>query len=109
MTNVTDINKNVPQEQIKIPCSICDSLSINIKLIDKQNLFKCSNCNSDINEFGYPVNVFTCKTCKRPFSVSPPPSDISMWENCLGEDCDSYSPGRDPFSDAYKGIDIIKE
>ena len=51
----------------------------------------------DVNEHGIPRGNFVCASCSYTFTVVPAPEpDSPDWENCLGEDCESYDWKRDP-------------
>lgn len=53
--------------------------------------------------------AFKCQTCREPFTVFPPPKDPSGWDNCLGEQCPSYSVDRDPYAiELMYGIEMEK-
>lgn len=46
------------------------------------------------NEHGTVVSSHICDTCGNHFTVCPDVGNKG-WENCLGEDCESYDEGRD--------------
>ena len=48
------------------------------------------------NEYGTPVSKHICDTCGNEFTVCPKIDDSNKnWDNCLGEECDSYDSSRD--------------
>jgi hypothetical protein len=50
---------------------------------------------TELNEYGTPVGVFQCQTCRERFTVCPDPVRDKNWKNCLSKKCDSYDPMRD--------------
>ena len=48
------------------------------------------------NEYGTSVSIHTCDTCGEEFTLcAAAPDDSKDWDNCLGDHCASYDPGRD--------------
>lgn len=49
------------------------------------------------NEYGTPVTMYLCGSCKTTFTVCPAvePEHDDQWEGCLAETCASYDPARD--------------
>lgn len=49
------------------------------------------------NEYGTPVTMFQCGSCKETFTVCPAvdPKHDDQWVGCLADTCASYDPDRD--------------
>lgn len=62
---------------------------------ENSNYLICPSCASTVNEYGTVVYTAVCATCKREFSLCPPPKNPDDWRHCLSEDCASYDPARD--------------
>lgn len=49
------------------------------------------------NEFGTPVTMFLCTSCKSTFTVCPAVEEenLDQWTGCLGKGCSTYDGVRD--------------
>jgi len=47
------------------------------------------------NKHGVCVSHHICDTCKQEFSICPMPPNLSDWDHCYADNCESYDPERD--------------
>ncbi len=94
MGDVVDIDTARPHCQTLVECQACGH-QWRAVYPDTAKSLECPNCYTSVNEFGTPVYVGCCRVCGKEFTVCPAPETIDEWQECLGEECDSYDESRD--------------